>query len=157
LTQVIAVEPVADIAVLGALDGQEAYDECEAYEQWCDETEPVPVSDEELAAPRFADRDRRKMLWASRRVHVLTHEGKWVSGNVTRYGAPNGPAGPTLHIKTDAPIKGGTSGGLVVDSAGRLVDVVSWTGGESRDKGFEGMVPSPYLALPLWIWRRLQP
>jgi hypothetical protein len=37
-----AVEPVMDIAALAALDGQEFYKECEAFEAFCEATEPVP-------------------------------------------------------------------------------------------------------------------
>jgi hypothetical protein len=39
----LAVEPVADIAVLGALDGQWHPDAEEAYEAFCEQTTPVPV------------------------------------------------------------------------------------------------------------------
>src|SRR6266446_1597014 len=36
-----AVEPVSDLAILGALDGQWAPDEEEAFDQYCEQTRPM--------------------------------------------------------------------------------------------------------------------
>jgi len=38
---------MADIAVLGSLDNQTFDDEAEAFEQFCEETEPVPLCRDE--------------------------------------------------------------------------------------------------------------
>jgi hypothetical protein len=38
-----AVEPMSDIAALEAVDGQAMYEECCAFEEFCEATEPVPV------------------------------------------------------------------------------------------------------------------
>jgi hypothetical protein len=43
LAQVYAVEPVADIAVLGGPDGQELFDDAEAFETFTEATRPVPL------------------------------------------------------------------------------------------------------------------
>ena len=34
--------------------------------------------------------------------------------------------------------------------------VVTWSGGPVGGPGLEGMMPRPHLALPGWIWRRVQ-
>src|SRR5688572_6180639 len=39
---VLALEPVADIAILGALDYSFSQKDADAYERWCEKTEPVP-------------------------------------------------------------------------------------------------------------------
>jgi hypothetical protein len=53
-------------------------------------------------------------------------------------------------------LESGTSGSPVIDDAGRLVGVVSWSGGVDGDAPLEGMMPRPHLALPGWIWRRIE-
>src|SRR5271163_2568014 len=40
----LAAEPVSDMAVPGALDDQEFYRESNAFEQWCDTTDAVPLT-----------------------------------------------------------------------------------------------------------------
>lgn len=137
----LAVEPVADVAVLGAADEQELSDDAEAFEAFCESTRPVDV--------------RRKSLKSSTlkngtvRVHVFTHRDSWITGRATRYGL--GPPGPQICLRTDASIEGGTSGGPVVDDDGTLVGLVSHNSGVNHD----GMMPVPHLALPRWIWRRI--
>ena len=39
------VDPIADIAVLGSVDGQELYDEAAAYDDLTDEIDPLPIAD----------------------------------------------------------------------------------------------------------------
>jgi hypothetical protein len=57
------------------------------------------------------------------RVSIFTHQGKWIVANVVRYSldAPHG----TLCIEAQAPFEGGTSGGPVIDSSGRLIGIIS--------------------------------
>ena len=42
-TRCLAVEPVQDVAILGALDNQTFYDEVEEFEDFCENTKPVTL------------------------------------------------------------------------------------------------------------------
>lgn len=139
---VMAAEPVADIAVLDTPDNQAFYEQADAFEAWCNETAAVPVSAQVLE------------IGESMPVHILTHKGTWIRGEITRYGLPGLPCG-MIYIKPEEPIEGGTSGGPVVDAYGRLVGLVSWCGGDHCNQDVGGMMPVAHLALPRWIWERI--
>jgi len=133
VTQVCAVEPVSDIAVLGEPDGQELYDEAVAFEEFCEGIHPVPIS---TAEPE---------LFKHFPIFVFTHHRTWIKGTaqLCRKDAPN------LVIK--AMIEAGTSGGAVVDELGNLMAIVS----QSQDPpslGSTGSGPRPHRALPVWVW-----
>ena len=110
LLAVVAADPCADIAALGEPDNQVFSDEADAFEEWRERTEPVPVS-EHVIGPR-----------KSVPVHILTHDRGWITGKVTRYSID---LTSRVLLEADSPITGGTSGGPVVDDDGRLVGVVS--------------------------------
>jgi len=136
----LAADPVSDIAILGSLDDQEFFDDYVGFEAWREATAAVPVSN---TTPRF----RRPLP-----VHILTHKGKWLRATITRYSHElNG----CFCIEADDRIQGGTSGGPVVDSNGRLVGVVSWSGESAIDQKYVGALPVAHLALPRWSWRRI--
>jgi S1-C subfamily serine protease len=140
---IYAVEPVADIAVLGQPDNQTFFDDANAFDAFCEATRPVPVCIDDF------------VVGTSVRVFVRTHHKKWIAAKVARHGFPDVPPLATIYIEAEADIKGGTSGGPVVDEVGRLVGLVSVAGGTqgcSRD----GMMPRPHLALPRWLWARIQ-
>jgi S1-C subfamily serine protease len=129
LVSPVAADPLSDIAVLGAPDNQEFSDEADTFEEWCEKTEPVPVS---MTVPRV----RRPQP-----IGILSHTGDWIEGTLARFSNNGGSA----TIKTTADrILGGTSGGPVVDHQGRLLGVVS-NGSEM------GSVPLVCLALPHWV------
>ena len=65
------------------------------------------------------------------------------------------PAAPTLVLKTDEPIKGGTSGGPVVAVDGLLLGLASWAGGTERNGGSMGSIPRPHLTAPVWLARQM--
>lgn len=135
----IAVDHMADLAVLGDLDNQEFPDDCEAFDTWREKTKPVLLNTLVLQTRQ------------SLRVHILSHRGDWITGKVTRYGLPDQPPGGRIGIKTDVEIPSGTSGGPVVDDNGHLVGVVS----NSQKGGGTGQLPIVSLALPRWIWFRI--
>jgi hypothetical protein len=135
-----AADPVSDMAVLGALDNQEFGEDCDEFERWCETTKPVPVA---TTTPRY-----RQPL----NVRILTHKGEWISAKVVRYSHPSQPLHGCLCLEADAQIKGGTSGGPVVDSSGRLVGVVSNCGDARTAEKCVGMIPIAHLALPRWAW-----
>ena len=66
-----AVEPVADVAVLGAPDNQEpAFGKnVELFESFCEETTPLRLCTEEFE------------LFEPFPVYVFTHEGDWIRGS----------------------------------------------------------------------------
>ena len=43
LADIIAVDPVSDIAVLGAPDNQDFGEHADAFEEWTESTAPVPL------------------------------------------------------------------------------------------------------------------
>lgn len=138
---VYAVDPVADIAVLAEADTQEFDVDAEAFEAFCDATEPVPVcaDDFDVEVPV--------------RVSILTHHDTWIAATATRYGDPGNPRGAVYFFLAESSVEGGTSGGPVIDDAGQLVGLVSIAGG---DGDREGRMPRPHLGLPLWAWRRIE-
>jgi hypothetical protein len=138
------VEPVRDIAVLAAPDGQEFYDEWIAVEEFVEATPPVLVSVE----------DHGFLEWFP--VFILSHQGKWICGEAAQSFAQG--QSPSLCVKAQDHIRGGTSGGPIVNDRGELVGIVSHSGGPAdpdADQGFaskEGGCPRPHLTLPVWIW-----
>lgn len=147
-----AAEPKSDIAVLRATDVDELYGNRNAFEEWCENTEPVRVSSRVLAVDE------------SLRVHVLTHKGEWVTATVARYGFPGSLPGSHMCIVADGLIPSGTSGGPIVDGDGQLVGVVSHFGGPAAivdgqhvdNGGTDGTLPIMCLALPRWVWAQIE-
>jgi hypothetical protein len=138
--QTYLAEPVSDIAVLGPPD-DDAGENAEKFEEWCEATAAVP-----LASRVLANRLLRRIC-DSLRVEVLTHKGKWITGQVINYGL--GPVHGRMWLEADDRIKGGTSGGPVVDSRGQLVGVVSHSA-HSATEGHDGKLPIAHFALPRW-------
>jgi len=134
-----AIEPCSDIAVLGPLDGQTFFEESENFEAFCEQTRPVPLY-----------RGGLFDLPAEFGVHILTHNKGWVTGKakVTRNYSP------TVFIKADESIDGGTSGGPIINDDGELVGVVSISGGSEGDHK-EGPCPLPRWSLPEWMYREI--
>lgn len=131
--QPLAVEPVSDLAILGALDDQVFPDEADAFEVFCESTAPVPIY-----AGHFP-------LRKSFPVHILAHTGEWIVGQAEQYW----PNAPSFSIKTRAGIEGGTSGGPVVTNGGRLLGVASMTIGGRL------IAPRLHMAAPTWLVQRM--
>src|SRR5438067_1216701 len=69
----LSVEPVRDIAALGALDDQEAPDCFALFEAWCEATAPVPLRLDKLPASEWFP------------VFVYTHRGSWIRGRARQW------------------------------------------------------------------------
>ena len=82
------VDPIADIAVLGSVDGQELYDEAAAYDDLTDEIDPLPI----------ADAPEKGSAW------LLSLGGQWLQCETWR------SFGPFSIKNAAAPIRGGMSG-----------------------------------------------
>ena len=154
---VLAVEPVADIAVLGEPDNQEFYDEAEAFEQFTKLTRPVPLFRDKM---KPFDRHRQPSPGAySVSVRVLNQDRSWLkaTAQVTSHDDP------TVCLDADQFIDGGASGGPIVTADGKLVAIVSNCGrtvGSTPLNGvkrgfrqfqFVGNAPRPLTALPVWM------
>ena len=137
LTKPFAVEPVEDVAVLGALDAPE---HAERFEDFCKRATPLKLCDEEFA------------LFDPFPVHVFTHEGEWVSGRAQQ-GQTNGTA---LHVAFEEPIPGGTSGSPVINNDGEVVGIISWVSEPNSSRQCGGSAPRPLLTLPVWIVRQIK-
>jgi hypothetical protein len=72
----LAVEPVSDLAVLGAMDEQEFRHEVDAFKAFCETTPPVPLAMDEL------------VTFVSHRAYVFTHDQGVIEATVQL----NGPA-----------------------------------------------------------------
>lgn len=137
----LAVDPVSDIAVLGSLDGQEFYEESEAFDTWQEATTPVHLATRlpQLGVPP----DKPTFP-----VHVLTHDRGWIKGTLGRYGFPGPPVCGQLVLHAEGAINGGTSGSPVVDANGLLLGVVSHIVGEPAT---DSPMPIAWWALPRWV------
>jgi len=135
----LAIEPLADIAVLGALE--------------CDQLQRPFKSFREKTIPLRLSSERFK-LDQPFPVHVFTSE--WVRGSATQ----TSPHAHSLRVEFEKPIKGGTSGSAIVNDAGEIVGLISIGRGTSRKK-IDAMpsdaapAPCPHLALPVWAVQRI--
>jgi len=136
----LAVEPVADLAILGSPDGQWVPDEAEAFEQFCEATAAVSLTTEEFPIGEPVP------------AYVLSHTRRWLTGQVTQW-RPDGAAQLTLEV--DEGIEGGTSGSPVVTEHGLLLGVVSNAGGTRGEPYRKGSIPRPHLAAPVWLARQM--
>lgn len=137
----LAVEPVCDLAVLGAPDDQAFPEAAEAFETFCGATAPVRLALDALD------------LDAAFAAYVFTHDKGVLSVCATQ------PAlnAATLWIEADEPIEGGTSGSPVVTSDGRLLGIVSNVGSVAGERQCTGMVTRVHLAAPAWLVRQMVP
>lgn len=132
--QVLAIEPVADIAILGPSGNPKAIEE---YEAWYDDQEPLLIC------------ERNWITFQEFSIWLYTHLGTWIGGRAKF--CAEGTA--KLFAVTDEQVMGGTSGGPIVDETGTLVGLVS-VAADKADDDLEdepaGMAPFPSLALPRW-------
>lgn len=133
VAQIYAVEPMRDIAVLGELDSQNGPEECFAFENAIEQIDPVEIRTDDLE------------LSDEIPIEIYTHERTWIKGTAQQ----GDEWGVSLLITAADEIKGGTSGGPIVDEEGRLLGVVS-----TFDEG-KGEISLPHLALPVWIVRQI--
>lgn len=133
---VLTVEPMADIALLGAPDAGEFCDDAEAFGEFCASTVPTPICVAEFE------------LLKKFPVRILTHDRGWIEGEAQQCKEQ----ATSLWVDAFGPIHGGTSGGPVVNAQGELVGVVSHFDTEERPTG---RIARPHLAIPVWATRRM--
>lgn len=124
----VIVEPVSDIAVLGPLDGQTFYEDCERFEEFSEHTKPVPLCLDEFE------------LLSPFPVYIYGCDG-WTrsTAQLCRRDAN------LIAFEFGTQFKPGTSGSPVTNESGQLVGIVS----------HDGAAPRPHLALPVWICQRI--
>jgi Trypsin-like peptidase domain len=141
-------DAVSDMAALGEPDDQVFPEDAQTFEAWRERTKEIALSPwvPKARTPRSLARLAR-LKPQEVGAHVLSLAGGWVNGCVAYHGF--GRPGSRVALKVEAPLKGGMSGGPVVDDQGRLLGVVSWG---AKD----GVIPLASLALPTWISDRIR-
>jgi S1-C subfamily serine protease len=140
--QPLAVEPVADIAVLGAVDDQASEEfsiAADAFRNFCESTVSVPICTADFP------------LHSPFPVHILTHTGRWIEARAEQCHVNAN----VLVVRASKGIEGGTSGGPVVTNDGLLLGVVSTAGGAVGEPSLEVCIPRLHLAAPGWLVRRM--
>jgi Trypsin-like peptidase domain len=137
-TECLFVDPIADIAVLGPPDGQELYEEAEAYEALVEEVEPLPIGE-----PAWKEGEvyeipggERHVLFNHAPAWLLSLDGRWLRCTVRRNRV-------MLWIEDGAEqIESGMSGSPILADDGSAIGVVCLSKGAN-----------PYLAdnLPGWL------
>ena len=136
----LAIEPVSDIAVLAALDGQVFYEESEAVEQFCRTTKPLTVG------------QRDYDLFKEFPAFVYNgNTGIWTEGTAQQCNDRSFCA--MLWFDYYEQIEAGTSGGPIVDESGTLIGIQSNVLARGSEGKYMGRFPRPHLALPVWICR----
>jgi S1-C subfamily serine protease len=136
--EVVAVEPLSDIALVGAPDAQSSA-EALAFEEHLDSIRPVLLCTAEFP------------LMEKFQVFIRSHQLRWIEGQARQVSLSDG----TLFIDASAGIVGGTSGGPVVTADGLLLSVISTAGGEAGKPMREAIVRRPHLMAPGWLARRM--
>jgi hypothetical protein len=130
----LAVEPVSDIALLGAPDEQVFPDEVEALEEFSANTQAVPLFTGSI-------KPRKPMS-----VRILGHDGRWIDGSVGLFNEHSS----SLWIEGEREILGGSSGGPILTLDGELVAIVSNAAIPQGGSKATGCCPRPLFALPVW-------
>lgn len=130
--EILAVELISDLALLGAPDGQNYPKAASVFGEYIDEAAGLSIfrgiAEIETQFP----------------VHVFTHEGTWLSGTAEPY-----PFRGRVSMELNEAIEPGTSGGAIVNEHGDLVAIVSQTG-NAADMPQYAIAPCPRLCLPSW-------
>jgi len=136
--RVLAIEPVADIAVLGSPDSQEAPSAAAQFEKFVVQTEPVPLSYSSL-----------KPYGRSRPASVLGHDRRWITGGVKAIREQQA----SVVFETEEWVGSGVSGGPIVTLAGKLIAVVSHASEPDARHGdrCRGSCARPIFSLPVWV------
>jgi S1-C subfamily serine protease len=128
----LAIEPVADVAVLGALDDQEFSTEAKAFDDFCARTNPIPLA-------RSCPTLRQPFP-----IKIFNANGEWVNGT----GELAEEFAPYIFTEAGTEIRDGASGGPILNQEGELIGIVS-----HFSEGESSLGRNPFLlkALPRWI------
>jgi S1-C subfamily serine protease len=135
----LAFEPIAGLAVLGAMDDPTFSREATAFKAFCEATPPVQLAMETLRA------------FVSLPASVFTHDRSVMPATVRL----TCPGSASLWLHSDCRISGGTSGGPVVTDDGRLWGIISTIGTGTEEEPCQGAIPRVHLAGPAWLVRQM--
>jgi hypothetical protein len=135
----LAVEPVADLAVLGAMDDQAFSKEAAAFAAFCDATPPIRLAIDTLKA------------FVPAPAYVFTHDRGVIPATVRLIG----PGSTSLWLHSDDRISRDTSGGPVVTEDGRLWGIISSLEAGPEEEPCQGFIPRVHLAGPVWLVRQM--
>jgi S1-C subfamily serine protease len=142
--QVVAVEPVSDIAVIGSPDGQTFSSQATDFDNYLESTEGLILCKDDFP------------FGAGFPVQIYTHTAEWISGEATQWGENV----PTLSFETKPPVVAGTSGSAIVNDRGEVVGVVSSASETAEEAGdsdvYDGTCARPCQSLPVWLWRAIK-
>jgi hypothetical protein len=126
--QCLFADPLADIAVLGSPDGQELYEQSQAYEQLVDAVTPLTIVDApkqgtEWVRPAYYRGVGKLQAFkvptpGKGAALVLSLDNKWRDCTVTRHGYG-------LSVDQDKLIKSGMSGSPILAATGHAIGLVS--------------------------------
>jgi hypothetical protein len=140
MVECLFVDPVSDLAVLGAPDSQELSAECDAYEKMMESAAVLSIAPVQTeVGVTFPGR-------------LLSLKGTWFGCSVSHYG------GPLVVADAKGSIVGGMSGSPLLNECGNAVGIVSCSHGSgSLDTHTEGG-PNPRLtdSLPAWLVREIR-
>jgi hypothetical protein len=132
-SECLFVDPIADIAVLGAPDAHSLSEESDAYEIFLADRTPI------TARPA---RDNERCWLLSLNLQWNRCEGKHVGG-------------PLWITKASAGLQGGMSGSPIITEDGHAIGVFVTSGGVGDDPDFDtegGPQPRLDRNLPAWLW-----
>jgi hypothetical protein len=130
----VFVDPIADIAVLGIVDGQVLWDEAEAWGALVDEGQGLTIA---------ADLAEETTVW------LLSLDGQWRKARA-QHRKPSGG----IWLSDGAALEAGMSGSPIVSADGRAAGVFSLSAG-GLSKKHTGGGPQARLGahLPGWLLR----
>jgi hypothetical protein len=123
----LVIEPISDVAVLGCPDRQTYSRESDIYDDLCERVQPVKL---------LARIPKPGVLFP---VWIYECPGSWMAGEAQYCGD-----GSTFGVHVEGKLVPGMSGGPIVSDAGELVGVVS----QGTERCSAAFLP---MALPQWI------
>jgi S1-C subfamily serine protease len=137
---IVFADPCADVALLDAPDNQALPDEVDAFDELVD---ALPALSLRLDIPSQTGPPSAS---TAERAHILTHEGRWLTG-VAHFG---GSYQRWLTLRFDdetGRIPSGTSGSPIFDDDARVIGVVQ-IGARTHPEGRSAFLTH---ALPAWL------
>ena len=144
------VDPVSDLAVLGPPDGQELYDEANAYGALVDAAVPLTLGSLTFARRRIVPKVGAAFYGppvAESAVWLLSLSGQWFSAQATSRGRS------LVFDDATEDIVGGMSGSPIMAPNGTVLGVVSTSIGAAVKGQRMGVSPLLSANLPAWIVR----
>lgn len=138
---VVFIDPIADIAAIQCCDAEQCLKDAAAFENFCRSTTATTLS------------GLKPDLFTLFPVNILAHTGEWIAGN----GQFCNPGRSNVFIQPFHRIRGGTSGGPVLDINGELLGVVSVVA-DSDDGEIDGAATIPFAirTLPRWLIEKIE-